>query len=508
VPDSSGDAVSKPTWRPPSGGPEVRLKPDSTGFETAVRWYRSFYFRIGFTFVLFVAGLIVLQGVVSNAVRMRSPLRGRSPNAVVAIVAADVGALLDQNPKADVDEYLKREYAQSQPIYVVMRDGSTASNRTAPLALDMRRYVDRMLTGSGRGGVVEPRVAIPFVMAPIQVDGGLRAIVVLPPSPAARGGGPGRDIDRIASIPGTALLVLLTVVAAAVIFEPARRRLKLLQQASVRLGSGDLTARAPATGGDEVAQVAASFNRMAEELAAREKALRTSDRLRRQMLADVSHELKTPLTAMRSYVETLRAEDIALDRDTRERYFATLERETIRLDRILKDLLDLARLENNVVHLDLRVFAARRVFEHVVGRHRPEIERRRIQVRIDVAAAADQMVADPDRIEQVVENLFANGLRHTPDRGSLTLAATLDDSVVNLRVTDSGSGIPPEHLPHVFERFYKVDVSRANESGGSGLGLSVSRAIVERHGGQITVSSRPGYTVFTIALPQSESTNL
>jgi signal transduction histidine kinase len=434
---------------------------------------------------------------------MRSPLRGRSPNAVVAIVAADVGALLNQNPKADVDAYLKREYAESQPIYVVMRDGSTASNRTAPLAIDMRQYVDRMLTGSGRGGVVEPRVPIPFVMAPIQVDGALRAIVVLPPSPAARPGGPGRDIDRIASIPGTALLVLLTIVAAAVIFEPARRRLKLLQQASVRLGAGDLTARAPAAGGDEVAQVAASFNRMAEELAARDEALRASDRLRRQMLADVSHELKTPLTAMRSYVETLRDEDIALDRHTRERYFATLERETIRLDRIVKDLLDLARLENSVVHLDLRVFATRRVFEHVAGRHQPEIERRRIAVRIDVSSAADQMVADPDRIEQVVENLFANGLRHTPDGGSLALAATIDEHVVKLSVTDSGSGIPPEHVPLVFERFYKVDASRATDSGGSGLGLSISRAIVERHGGNISVDSGPGRTVFTITLPQA-----
>ena len=280
--------------------------------------------------------------------------------------------------------------------------------------------------------------------------------------------------------------MLLTIVAAAVIFEPARRQLKLLQQASVRLGAGDLTARAPAAGGDEVAQVAASFNRMAEELAARDEALRASDRLRRQMLADVSHELKTPLTAMRSYVETLRDEDIALDRDTRERYFATLERETIRLDRIVKDLLDLARLENSVVHLDLRVFATRRVFEHVVGRHQPEIERRRIAVRIDVSSAADQMVADPDRIEQVVENLFANGLRHTPDGGSLALAATIDEHVVKLSVTDSGSGIPPEHVPLVFERFYKVDASRATESGGSGLGLSISRAIVERHGGWIT----------------------
>ena len=169
----------------------------------------------------------------------------------------------------------------------------------------------------------------------------------------------------------------------------------------------------------------------------------------------------------------------------------------------MKDLLDLARLENNVVHLDRRVFATRRVFEHVAGRHQPEIERRRIAVRIDVSSAADQMVADPDRIEQVVENLFANGLRHTPDGGSLALAATIDEHVVKLSVTDSGSGIPPEHVPLVFERFYKVDASRATESGGSGLGLSISRAIVERHGGSISVASAPGRTVFTITLPQA-----
>src|SRR5688572_22409773 len=171
----------------------------------AVRWYRSFYFRIGFTFVLFVVFLIVVQGFVSNAVRMRSPLRGRSPNAVVAIVAADVTALLNQNPNADVDEYLKREYAQAQPIYVVMTDGKTASNRSAPLARDMRRYVDTLLAGSGDPADA-PRVPIPFVTAPIQTGGLLRAMVVLPPGPPPRGrGGPGRDIDRIASIPGTAL---------------------------------------------------------------------------------------------------------------------------------------------------------------------------------------------------------------------------------------------------------------------------------------------------------------
>src|SRR5262245_32091042 len=133
-----------------------------------VVWYRSFYFRIGFTFVLFVVGLIVLQGIVSNAIRLRSPLRLRPPNVVVAIVAADVGTLLAQNRHADIDEFLKREYAESQPIYVVTRDDVVASKRTIPLAADMRRYVDPMLTGATGYGLIEPSVAVPFVTAPIR----------------------------------------------------------------------------------------------------------------------------------------------------------------------------------------------------------------------------------------------------------------------------------------------------------------------------------------------------
>src|SRR5262245_57216700 len=171
----------------------------------------------------------------------------------------------------------------------------------------------------------------------------------MPPPPPPSGGPVVRDVGRLLSWPGAMVLILAATIAAAVIFEPARRRLKALEEATERFGTGDLTARAPERGGDEMARVAIAFNRMAADLAARDEALRTSDRLRRQMLADVSHELKTPLTAMRGYVETLhmaQRADLTLDAETRERYFGILERETERLDRIVKDLLDLARLEN------------------------------------------------------------------------------------------------------------------------------------------------------------------
>jgi signal transduction histidine kinase len=260
----------------------------------------------------------------------------------------------------------------------------------------------------------------------------------------------------------------------------------------------------------------AAFAGVRLDLAERDEALRASDKSRRQMLADVSHELKTPLTAMRGYLETLRMTDLTLDEMTRERYFRTLEHETVRLDRIVEDLLDLARLENGVGPLNTRMFAVERVFQHVMLRHERETRIRGVEVDVSVGVDADQVIADPDRIEQVVENLFANALRYTPFGGRVELRADSEGDAIVLSVVDSGQGIAADHVPFVFDRFYKADPSRQRSAPGSGLGLSIAKAIVERHHGSIGVTSVPGRTAFTIVLPHqsaeadphSTSTNL
>jgi two-component system, OmpR family, sensor kinase len=475
-----------------------------------VRWYRSFYWRIGFSFFVFVIAVLVAQSLTFNYVLSRSgAFAGRSPNTLVAIIAADIGSTLAQNPNEDLVAYLQREYGRvGGVVYVVMKDGRMASNSEQSMPEAMRESVLQVLAGTDfrRTGTrpVPPMEAAPVVTAPIQIANELRGMVVMPPPPSAPGP-VARDIGRILSVPGTALVIVATAIAALVIFGPARRRLEALEAAARRLGSGELTARAPESvgeGGDEIAQLSVSFNHMAAELAARDESLRAADRQRRQMLADVSHELKTPLTAMRGFVETLRMADLDLDARTRERYFETLERETQRLDRIVQDLLDLTRLEHGVSELDARFFAIRRVFEHVAQRHEVEAQAREISFDVWVADAADQVYADPDRIEQVIENLVANALRHTPDRGRIELYAVASDEKAVVSVVDSGSGIAPEHLPHVFDRFYKADASRAHAAG-SGLGLSIAKAIVQRHRGTIDVTSRPGRTEFVITLPEA-----
>jgi len=471
--------------------------------------FRSFYFRIGFSFVVFLVAVVVAQSAMFSYVLARAgnPFPNRSPNNLAAIVAADIGAALAQDPSVNLQEYLTQGYGRIPfSLWIVLKDGRVAGNTARPLGDNLKRSVDASLHGVDfrrTGAVPDIGTPAPVVMAPIQVAGELRGLVVMPPPPP-NSNPVVRDVGRLLSWPGALLLIVATTIAAAVVFEPARRRLRALEEAAERFGAGDLTARAPEHGGDEMARVASAFNRMAGELAARDDALRTSDKLRRQMLADVSHELKTPLTAMRGYVETLNMAnraDVTLDAATRERYFRILERETGRLDRIVKDLVDLARFESGVASLDLRLFDMQRLFDHVVARHEHDARTRAIALTARVAFGADQVIGDPDRIEQVLENLVANALRHTPAGGAVKLSASTNDGDIVLSVQDSGAGIPAEHLPHVFERFYKVDAARSNGSG-SGLGLSISHAIVKRHGGAMHVASRPGETTFTVTLPQ------
>ena len=148
------------------------------------------------------------------------------------------------------------------------------------------------------------------------------------------------------------------------------------------------------------------------------------------------------------------------------------------------------------------MFAIERIFEHVVRRHEREAAAAGVVISTAVAAAAAKVYADPVRLEQVIGNLVANALRHTPAGGEIRLEAALAGDGYRLAVQDSGDGIPASHLPHVFERFYKAGSARTGGHGGSGLGLTIVKAIVERHGGTVAVTSQPGRTTFTFALPR------
>ena len=291
-------------------------------------------------------------------------------------------------------------------------------------------------------------------------------------------------------------------------------RLRSLGEATKAIGEGRTEVRASEAGGDEVTALAQAFNKMASDLETRASALAASDEARRQLLADVSHELMTPLTAIRGYVQTLAMPHATADESARERYLNIIDQETYKLETIIGDLLDLARLEGGGGELILEKVPVTELFRRVLDRHGRDIHDRGLSIVTAVTPDDLHVRGDAARLEQVLQNIAANAIRHTPGGGRIELTAEHREDIVRITVRDTGSGIPEEHLPHVFDRFYKADRSRTHVSpaagdpssrattpGGSGLGLSIVRAIVLRHGGTVSAHNVPeGGALFEILL--------
>ena len=244
-------------------------------------------------------------------------------------------------------------------------------------------------------------------------------------------------------IVGFVLAAAGTTSAALLIFGPVCHRLRSLENAARQVGGGDLTARAREDGGDEVAAVAQTFNQMTTDLAPRAEQLQSADRQRRLLLADVSHELMTPLTAMRGYLETLSMSALALDEETRARYLSIIGDETRRLEYIVRDLLELARLEGARDSLDLQDVPIEDLFGRVAARHEREAELKGVRLTTSIAPDAEIVSGDPLRLEQALQNLAANALRHTPSGGRIELRAGIERHAMVIVVRDTGTGIAP-----------------------------------------------------------------
>ena len=227
--------------------------------------------------------------------------------------------------------------------------------------------------------------------------------------------------------------------------------------------------------------------------------LRRADRVRRDFVANVSHELRTPLTAIRGYVEALA--DGPQDEDQTRHFLEIIARHASRMERLVTDLLRLARLDANQELLEIASCDVGRLFHTVVGDLAPAIERKQQHVTVGVTPAASLVQADPAKLHDILRNLVENAVIHSPDGTSIQLQAERYDDRTEILVSDSGTGIPPADLTRVFERFYRVDQARARP-GGTGLGLAIVRHLVELHGGSVRAENRTeGGARFTVTLP-------
>jgi signal transduction histidine kinase len=478
--------------------------------------YRSLYWRIAIGFVALLAVLLVVQGLlfVWLADRfVRSP-SGRTPQQLADHVARDLSEALTDTPTADLQALVRERFgAIREPFIVLMRDGRRTSNR--PDALPRGFGGTRVRIGGesprpGRRGVAPPSVTAPIVVSDTQI-GVVAVPSATPPVPVLL-----RELGPTLTWSGLALLAVGAAVTALVIFRPAHRRLRSLEAAALALGEGRTDVRAEESGGDEVTALARAFNRMAGDLQARADALAASDAARRQLLADVSHELMTPLTAIRGYVQTLMMPSLAADDPTRRRYLDIVDQETYKLEAIIGDLLDLARLEGGGGELLMEAVPVSDLFRRVADRHGPAIRNRGLALDVSVVPEDLTVRGDAQRLEQALQNIAANAIRHSPENGRIALGAERRGERARITIRDSGPGMPEEHLTHVFDRFFKADAARSVKApaergggrpgeSGSGLGLSIVRAIVQRHGGTVAAYNAPeGGAVFELMLPVSD----
>lgn len=330
---------------------------------------------------------------------------------------------------------------------------------------------------------------------PIEVDGEtvgwvLAAREAFPESPAEA-----LFVQRInrtlmaSALGAGAISLLLGVLLARTITHPIHE----LTAATRALAEGDLHQEVRVRTRDELGELASSFNQMSADLA------RSTD-LRRQMTADIAHELRTPISVILGHVDALDEGVLPFSEET----FNVIRDETHRLERLVEDLRTLSRADARELTLIRRPIRPSELLNRARATHRASARKKGVAIRVATEDGLPEIDVDPDRMGQVFGNLMRNALRYTPSGGEIYLSASSTEGGVEFQVTDSGPGIDAEVLPHLFDRFYHSDASRQRDTGGSGLGLAIAKSLVEAHGGKIWVESQAGGgTTFLFQIPAS-----
>ncbi|NLX10318.1 MAG: HAMP domain-containing protein [Chloroflexi bacterium] len=292
-----------------------------------------------------------------------------------------------------------------------------------------------------------------------------------------------------------ALGLLIALTLSALIARSVARPLQHMSQAARRLAEGDFRQRVPVAGPHEVRSLAQSFNEMAARVAHTQQA-------QRDFLANVSHDLRTPLTSIQGFAQAI-AEEVAAEPEARQHAAQIIHDEAARMHRMVESLLELARLEAGQLDLLRQSVQIGDLLAALAESLTIKARDQGVQLSLDVPPDLPRITGDGDRLAQVFANLIDNAIRHTPPGGQVTVRARADSTGLTTTVRDTGEGIPAEDLPRIFERFYQVDKSRQRDHrAGIGLGLAIARQVIEAHGGTIQTASTPGTgTTFTVWLP-------
>lgn len=293
-----------------------------------------------------------------------------------------------------------------------------------------------------------------------------------------------------AAVLGVIIAALLGILLSRLITRPV---LEASHVAS-KIAEGNFDEKVRISSRDELGKLGNAINNMTERLA-------KSEKLRRDFIANVSHELRSPLTSVQGFVDAL-LEGRDTDEQDRRRYLNIIQTETNRLGKLVNDLLEISRFDSEGISFDMGPFPIGNVINRAVASLKPQFDIKRISVRTVLPKELPQCYGDEDRIEQVLHNLLENAIRYSPDEGKILISCRVIGEEIYVEVADNGPGISTDELPFIWERFYRVDKDRSRLKGGTGLGLAIVREIIKKHGGRVTAESDTGEgAAFGFTLP-------
>jgi two-component system sensor histidine kinase BaeS len=290
---------------------------------------------------------------------------------------------------------------------------------------------------------------------------------------------------------GAVIALLLGVFLSRSLTRPIRE----LTRATHAVSEGDLSQQVPVRSNDELGELAKAFNKMSSELS-------RSINTRKQMTADIAHELRTPLSLILGHAEAVHDGVLPPSREN----FEIIREEATRLEHLVNDLRTLSLADAGELSIQLQTIEPQRLLHEVASLYQYQTQKKNIMLDLEVASNLPTIEVDPGRMTQVLTNILDNAMRHTPQGGRILLAAKEVENMVELSIQDSGPGLSTEDIDRIFERFYRTDSARQREDGGSGLGLAIARSIVQAHGGQLSAESKPGLGLkVSIRLPKKSA---
>ena len=460
------------------------------------RWFDSLQFRmiIGFTAVLALAlaGVSVYVGMAAQkeVERYESQMDSVETNRAQMVVS---NYYSDRKDWSGLQPLVERIWpVWNQRLIIYNEHGKIVADSHASFVGVSQRIVRR----GGAPAEQTPASPVPVLVDNRQVgalsmDDDMDGDMESPDLAGPAAGSVLSAVNRSLVWTGIAAAVLGTLLIALLsgrVLSPVQS----LGAAALRLGRGDLTQRAPASGSAEIKQLAASFNAMAANL-------EEAERYRRDLAADVAHELRTPVSNIQGYLEAIKDGLLEPSGETIDVIYS----QVTHLSRLVEDLRLLAQVESGALRLDRLPSPVPDLLQRCLDAARPRAEASGVRLSLATVPATPLVEMDATRIAQVVDNLLDNAITHTPESGSVSIAAApTGDGRVEVSVSDTGNGIPEEDLLRLFDRFYRADPSRSRSTGGAGLGLTIAKQLVEAHGGTIEAASAPGSgSTFSFRLP-------